>query len=81
MIVERWFRDCPDKAAREERLRQLALSKHLFDVLGEMLQEDYENAVNEMHDKQNFFMPAWSEYQASRLGKQEAIKKILKYLP
>ena len=81
MIVERWYRDCPTQELRDERTRQLQLSKHLFDVLNEILQEEYDSAIAEMQDKKNFFMPAWAEYQASRIGKQESLKKVMSILP
>lgn len=81
MIVNRWYRDCITEEQKAERKSQLMLCKHLFDVLGEILQEEYDSAVKEMQDKDNYFMPAWSEYQASRLGKQEAYKKVMSILP
>jgi len=81
MIVNRWYKDCVTEEQKKERTNQLMLSKHLFDILKEILQEDYDSAVKEMQDKQNYFMPAWAEYQASRLGKQEALKKVISILP
>lgn len=48
--------------------------------LREVLRRDYEESIKEMGKKDNYFMPAWSEYQASRLGEQEALLSVINLL-
>lgn len=45
--------------------------------LSELLNEDLEKSVTDMSKQDNYTMPAWSAYQADKLGEQRAIRKIL----
>lgn len=75
----KWTRGLDVKQAKELKA-QIADARPVLQRLVKLLEDELEQSRKEMANKDNFFMPAWSEYQAHRLGEQEAIKMLIEFI-
>lgn len=66
-----------DQEHFELRLKE---SQDVLKLIQEVLEIEKQAVIKESRKKDNYFMPAWSEYQASRLGSQETYDKIIQLL-
>lgn len=64
------------KEMKEAFLASLTIRQRLCEVLKEELEE----SVKAMSRSTAFESPAWAEYQAFRLGEQEALRKMISLL-
>ena len=55
--------------------------EEIYDIIKEYINESVSLSLREMRDKDNFSLPAWSEYQAFQLGMQKAYQKLLDFIP
>jgi hypothetical protein len=75
----RWLRGVP-KADQQELKQQIKESRRVLEHLASLLEEELESSIKTSSSKDNFFMPAWSEYVASELGTQKTLRNILNLL-
>lgn len=69
-----------DKEQQEEMKIALKEARLVIERLKVILQEELDVSVVDMAKKDNFFMPAWPEYQASKLGEQRALRKVIELI-
>jgi len=81
MASSRWTKHIKDKTAKVEYEERLQHMSDVWDVLKNILQEDLNALDNDSMNKKHYFMPAWSEYQADRVGSKRTLKKIIELLP
>lgn len=75
----KWFAGLEkDDAKRMKAL--VAEARPVLERLATILEAELENSLEESSKKDNYFMPAWSEYQASRLGTQSTLRRIIKLI-
>jgi len=72
----KWFKGL-SKQQEQELRGDLVLARPSFARLRVLLENELEASISEMGNKDNFFMPAWSEYQANKLGEQKALRKLI----
>ena len=77
----KWFKHLKSKQEKE-RFKQLALSqREVFDVLRDILEEELRASQKDSYNRDHYFMPAWSEYQADKKGEQRTLQKVIDLLP
>lgn len=76
----RWVKHCRTIEEKKEFEDYLFGSKHLLDVLRNLLEEDLRANEKEMRKRDNYSLPAWSEAQADHLGSQRTLEKVIKLL-
>jgi hypothetical protein len=81
MASHRWTKHLKEKDQKDDFLKRLSYAKEFMDVLKNILQEDLDALEKEMESKDNYFMPAWSEYQADKIGSRRTLKKIINLIP
>lgn len=81
MSSSRWTKHLDGKDAKVEYEERLLRMGDVWDVLKNILQEDLNALEKDSMNKEHYFMPAWSEYQADRNGSKRALKKIIELLP
>ena len=81
MASSRWTKHLKDKATKAEYEERLSRMSDVWDVLKNILQEDLNALDKDSMNKDHYFMPAWSEYQADRNGSKRTLKKIIELLP
>lgn len=52
----------------------------VFDKLRGLHQKELENNLRSGRKKEHYFLPAWSEYQADRLGTQRTLQEVIDLL-
>ena len=72
----RWTKNLKkgDKEKFEEYLKHC---RSAFEKLSEILEEDLQASIKDGQNKDHYFMPAWSEYQADRIGTQRTLQNII----
>ena len=55
----------------------MAAAREVLDILRDILQEDVDALEKEIESKDTYFMPAWSEYQADRIGSKRVLRKVI----
>ena len=73
---KQWTAGLNELEAQELR-QQIKESYYVLVRLEKLLEADISKSVQEMRKKDNYLMPAWSQYQASRLGEQAALARIV----
>jgi len=79
-ISNRWFKGLTTED-KEKLHQRLVANRDLFDILSRILNEKVEAIHKERLTKDNYFMPAWAEYQAQLNGSERAIKEIETLFP
>lgn len=65
----------------KERFRQQVMSsKGVLDRLADIMRDDIEATLAEMSRSDSYTSPAWSEYQADRLGTLKTLRKYVDLL-
>lgn len=72
----RWFKGMSEDDKKEFKA-DLYAAYTVLNRLAEILEDDLDKSHEEATKKDNYFMPAWGEYQADKLGEQRCIRKIL----
>lgn len=75
----KWFKGLDEQQKKEMKV-QILESRLVLDRLAKLLREELEESVTDMAKKEHFYMPSWSEYQASRLGEQRALRKAIELI-
>ena len=52
-------------------------AKKVFDKIIELLEKDLESSIRSSRVKDIYLSPAWSEFQADRLGSQRTLQNII----
>ena len=65
---------------KEEFEKRILSCKDVLEVIGNLLEEDLSTIDKDSLNKEHYFMPAWSEYQADRNGSKRQLKKIINLL-
>ena len=75
----RWFKGIPekDKGVMKARIME---SHDVLTQLTILLNEDLYKSYADMAATSSYERPAWSEYQASKLGEQKYIRKMIDLL-
>lgn len=68
------------KEQKEEFEKRILGCKDVLEVISNLLEEDLRKIDKDSLNKEHYFMPAWSEYQADRNGSKRQLKKILTLL-
>lgn len=63
---------------KEEFEKEVRAARKVLRRLHQLIQEQYNVSDKEMHKRENFLIPAWSEKQAYELGFQKALTNIMK---
>ena len=66
-----------DKQQTIEMKTNFIESRLTRERLKKILEDELDGSIKEASSKEHFFMPAWSEYQASLLGEQRAYRKLI----
>lgn len=61
--------------------KEVLTAPQAYDIIRKYLEDQIDLAQREMLDKDNFKLPAWSEYQAYQLGVVKANQKLLEFIP
>lgn len=61
--------------------KEILTAPQAYDIIRKYLEDQIELAQREMLDKDNFKLPAWSEFQAFQLGVIKANQKLLDFVP
>lgn len=64
----------------DEFKQQYKESRTVIEQLVATLEAELEESIRETSKKDKFYMPAWSEYVAHRLGEQEALRTVINLL-
>jgi hypothetical protein len=81
MISVRWTKHLKSQEQKQKFEERLALAKDIWNVLRNIIQEDLDAIERDGLNKEHYFMPAWSEYQADRNGSKRALSKLLAIIP
>ena len=73
----RWFKYCKNEDQKKEIKAYFGAAGYLLDTLAKILEEELNSSIKESSNKESYKLPAWSEYQADRLGEQRTLRKIL----
>lgn len=65
---------------KKEIKEAFVASATIRERMRQVLQDDLDSMLRDMARENNFSMPAWSEYQAYRLGETEALRKLISLL-
>lgn len=69
------------EAQRKKEIKEAFISAATIrERLREVIGDDLEDSVKAMAKEAKFDKPAWAEYQAYRLGEQEALRKMIALL-
>lgn len=77
----RWTKHLKTKGAKEDFEQRIKGAQEFFDIMKALIEEDLNALEKEIESKDNYFMPAWAEYQADRIGSKRTLKKILNLIP
>lgn len=81
MLSSRWTKHLKDKESKQKFEERLLLAQDIWDVLKNIIEEDLNAVDKDIMNKDNYFMPAWSEFQADRIGSKRALQKVLNLIP
>jgi len=78
-ISTRWYSG--NSPEEKQRFRsELKASISVLERLSEILEDDLRRSVNKSSEESNFELPAWSEFQAYKLGEQACLRKLLELI-
>ena len=80
-LPTKWTNGITKKEDKDDLRKRIESSKDVLDRLKVMLEIELESSVKEASSEENFSMPSWSEYQASKLGEQRALRAVIDLLP
>jgi len=79
-LSSQWTNGLPPKDKTEFKKRIVA-SRDVLNRLKKMLEEDLQASLKEAAKEDNYSLPAWSEFQAAKLGEQKKLRMVIDLLP
>lgn len=77
---KRLLDQCRNEQERADMKAIWAASHPVRTQLVRVLEKELEASYTEMSKKDNYFMPAWSEYQASKIAEQKTLRSLINTL-
>lgn len=78
-VKTRWFKGMPTKD-KERFRKELKASISVLERLSEIMKDDLMKSHADSGSVANYSMPAWSQYQAHKLGEQATLLKLIDFV-
>jgi len=79
-LATKWTNSLPPKD-KEGFKKRIIASRDVLDRLKRMLQEELAASHKAAGKEDNYSLPAWSEFQADKLGEQRTLQMVIDLLP
>lgn len=76
----RWYRGRKKPEEKEELKKMLQTAKPILETLAEMLEDDLKGIDKEQSNKENYTLPAYSEFQADCNATKRTYRKVIKLI-
>ena len=76
----RWYRGRTKPEEKEELKKMLQSARLILETLTEMLEDDIRGVDKEQGNKENYTLPAYSEFQADCNATKRTYRKVIKLI-
>lgn len=80
-LDSRWTSHLKSQKDKTEFRNLIVAAHRIFERAQQILEQDLDASLKKSSSEEAFDKPAWAEYQASMLGEQRALRKIIGLLP